>query len=140
MITKNIFKYLAACFVCCGLSVAFTSCSSDEDPFFSASEDDYPRIINTDLPEGKGGVPASLPSIERTTNFTCEVIVTPVHYTTVTWFIDLWLPLPKVCQPIVCSHLMSVLLLVTPSWLPTVAHVGSLLELPRPLNARMQTV
>jgi hypothetical protein len=88
MITKNIFKYLAACFVCCGLSVAFTSCSSDEDPFFSASEDDYPRIINTDLPEGKGGVPASLPSIERTTNFTCEVIVTPVHYTTVTWFID----------------------------------------------------
>ena len=88
MITKNIFKYLAACFVCCGLSVAFTSCSSDEDPFFSASEDDYPRIINTDLPEGKGGVPASLPSIERTTNFTCEVIVTPVHYTTVTWFVD----------------------------------------------------
>lgn len=88
MITKNIFKYLAACFVCCGLSVAFTSCSSDEDPFFSASEDDYPRIINTDLPEGKGGEPAALPSIERTTNFTCEVIVTPVHYTTVTWFVD----------------------------------------------------
>ena len=63
MITKNILKYLAACFVYCGLSVAFTSCSSDEDPFFSASEDDYPRIINTDLPEGKGGEPAELPSI-----------------------------------------------------------------------------
>lgn len=88
MITKNIFKIFAACFICCGLSAVFTSCSSNEDPFFSASEDDYPRIINTDMPEGKGGVPASLPSIERTTNFTCEVIVTPVHYTTVTWFID----------------------------------------------------
>ena len=88
MITKNIFKFFAACFICCGLSAVFTSCSSKEDPFFSASEDDYPRIINTDLPEGKGGVPASLPSIERTTNFTCEVIVTPVHYTTVTWYID----------------------------------------------------
>ena len=67
MITKNIFKIFAACFICCGLSAVFTSCSSNEDPFFSASEDDYPRIINTDMPEGKGGVPASLPSIERTT-------------------------------------------------------------------------
>ena len=164
MITKNIFKYLAACFVCCGLSVAFTSCSSDEDPFFSASEDDYPRIINTDLPEGKGGEPAALPSIERTTNFTCEVIVTPVHYTTVTWFVDdeqvgeglkidvpvlagdhlvkvvatttkglsTYRLLPKACQPIVCSHSTSVLLLVTPSWPPMAVHVGSLLELQRP--------
>lgn len=81
---KNIF---AAALVCC-IAAAFTSCSSDEDPFFSASEDDMPRIINTDLPEGKGGQPASLPGIERTSNFTCEVIVTPAHYTTVTWFID----------------------------------------------------
>ena len=88
MTTKNILKYITACFVCCGMSVAITSCSSDKDPFFSANEDDMPRIINTDLPEGKGGEPAALPSIERTTNFTCEVIVTPAHYTTVTWFID----------------------------------------------------
>ena len=70
MITKNIIKYLAASFVCIGLSAAFTSCSSDEDPFFTANEDDAPRIINTDLPEGKGGEPAELPSIERTANFT----------------------------------------------------------------------
>jgi len=88
MITKNIIKYLAASFVCIGLSAAFTSCSSDEDPFFTANEDDAPRIINTDLPEGKGGEPAELPSIERTANFTSSVIVTPKLYTTVTWYID----------------------------------------------------
>lgn len=55
MITKNMLKYITACFVCCGLSAALTSCSSDEDPYFTASEDDMPRIINTDMPEGKGG-------------------------------------------------------------------------------------
>lgn len=88
MITKNMLKYITACFVCCGLSAALTSCSSDEDPYFTASEDDMPRIINTDMPEGKGGEPATLPGIERTTNFTSEVIVTPAHYTTVTWYID----------------------------------------------------
>ena len=88
MITKNILKYLAACLVCCGIATAFTSCSSDDDPFFSASEDDYPRIINTDLPEGKGGVPAAFTSISRDENFTFEVIVTPADYTTVTWYID----------------------------------------------------
>lgn len=54
MITKNMLKYITACFVCCGLSAALTSCSSDEDPYFTASEDDMPRIINTDMPEGKG--------------------------------------------------------------------------------------
>ncbi len=88
MTTKNILKYITACFVCCGLSAAMTSCSSDKDPYFTANEDDMPRIISTDLPEGKGGEPAALPSIERTSNFTCEVIVTPAHYTTVSWFID----------------------------------------------------
>jgi len=88
MITKNILKYLAACFVCCGLSSAFTSCTSSDDPYFTASEDDMPRILNTDIPEGKNGVPGTIANIERTANFTYEVIVTPVKYTTVTWFID----------------------------------------------------
>ena len=88
MITKNIFKCLAACFACCGIATALTSCSSDKDPFFTASEDDMPRIISTDLPEGTGGQPAAFTSIERTENFTFEVIVTPALYTTVTWFID----------------------------------------------------
>ncbi|MBR4898993.1 MAG: hypothetical protein IKZ48_09435 [Prevotella sp.] len=83
MITK-IFKSICAICVICG----FVSCSSSEDPFFTAGEDDDPRILNTDLPEGSAGEPAVIKNIERTTNFTYEVMVTPVHYTTVTWFID----------------------------------------------------
>ena len=67
---------------------ATTACSSDEDPFFTASEDDAPRILNTDIPEGKKGEPAVLKTIDRTENFTYEAIVTPVKYTTVSWYID----------------------------------------------------
>ena len=81
---KNIF---AAGLFCC-LAAVFTACSSDEDPFFTASENDTPRILNTDIPEGKGGEPGVIANIERTENFTFEVMVTPVSYTTVTWFID----------------------------------------------------
>ncbi len=88
MITKNIFKFLAACSFCCCLIAAFTSCSSDEDPFFTATENDAPRILNTDIPEGTNGEPGVIKTITRTENFTFEVMVTPVHYTTVTWFID----------------------------------------------------
>jgi len=87
MITKNIFKSLALFFAGCSLA-ALTACSSDEDPFFTAGEDDTPRILNTDIPEGKGGEPGVIMTIERTQNFRFEVMVTPVHYTTVTWFID----------------------------------------------------
>ena len=87
MITKNISKYLALFFM--GFSLAATTaCSSDEDPFFTASEDDAPRILNTDIPEGKKGEPAVLKTIDRTENFTYEAIVTPVKYTTVSWYID----------------------------------------------------
>lgn len=83
---KNISKYLATAFVAFGLA-ATTGCSSD-DPFFTADENDAPRILNTDLPEGKGGEPGEIANIERTQNFTFEVKVTPVHYTTVNWYID----------------------------------------------------
>jgi len=65
-----------------------TSCTSDEDPFFTATEDDAPRFLNTDIPEGKGGEMPVLTTIPRTTNFVFKVIVTPVNHTTITWFID----------------------------------------------------
>ncbi len=70
----------------CGM--VLTSCSSDEDPFFSATENDAPRILNSDIPEGSNGEPATLMSIERSNNFKFEVIVTPMDYTTVTWLLD----------------------------------------------------
>lgn len=88
MITKNIFKYLAAGLLCCGMTGAFTSCSSEDDPYFTAGEDDAPRILNTDIPEGEKGEPGIIANIERTQNFEFELFVTPVHHTTVTWFID----------------------------------------------------
>ena len=76
-------------FVICTLSFSmmFASCAKD-DPHFTAGEDDAPRILNTDIPEGEGGQPGTIATIERTTNFTFDLIVTPARYTTVTWFID----------------------------------------------------
>ena len=64
-----------------------TSCS-DDDPFFSASEDDFPVILNTDLQNAWEGVPPVLKTIPRNENFVYEVTVTPSAYTTVTWVID----------------------------------------------------
>ena len=71
------------------MAVAFTSCSSNDDPYFSANENDYPRILNSDLEgEFQNGVPPILKEISRTENFEYEVTVTPAHYSTVTWYID----------------------------------------------------
>ena len=70
------------------VAVSFTGCSVDNDPFITASEDDFPRILNTDIEETEGGAPSKLPNIYRNENFVFEVIVTPAEYTTVTWFID----------------------------------------------------
>lgn len=69
-------------------ALAFTGCSESNDPFFTATEDDAPRILNTDLPEMSGGQPSNLPSINRDQNFTFTAIVTPTQYTTVSWYID----------------------------------------------------
>lgn len=69
-------------------AITFTSCSDSNDAFFTAGEDDYPRILNTDIPEATGGGRANLPAITRNNNFKFNVIVTPADYTTVTWFID----------------------------------------------------
>lgn len=68
-------------------ALSFSSCTDDEG-YFSAGEDDFPRILNTDIPETSGGELSPLPSIYRNNNFHFEVVVTPSLYTTVTWFID----------------------------------------------------
>lgn len=60
-------------------TATLSSCSSDDDPYFTVSEDDDPRILNTDLADSK---------IDRKTNYKMEIKVTPVHYTTVTWLLD----------------------------------------------------
>ena len=60
-------------------TATLASCSSDDDPFFTVSEDDAPRILNTDLADQK---------LNRKTKLNMEIKVTPVHYTTVTWLLD----------------------------------------------------
>ncbi len=61
-------------------TATLVSCSSDDDPYFTVSEDDDPRILNTDLVADF--------KIDRKTNYKLEIKVTPVHYTTVTWLLD----------------------------------------------------
>ena len=67
---------------------ALAGCTSEEAPFFTATEDDLPRILNTDIPEWIDGAPATLMTIKRDANFTFEVVVTPADYTSVSWFLD----------------------------------------------------
>ena len=69
-------------------SAALLSCTQKEEPFFTASEDDSPRILNTDIPEWKDGEPQTLLTIPRNQNFTFEIVVTPSEYTKVEWFLD----------------------------------------------------
>lgn len=69
-------------------ALVFTGCDKNSEPYATAGEDDYPRILNTDIEETTGGKPSSLPTISRDANFKFEVIVTPVKYTTVSWYFD----------------------------------------------------
>ena len=77
-VLKALMMLFTVSFALTGTS-ALTACSSDDDPFFTVSEDDSPRILNTDLADSK---------IDRKTNYKLEIKVTPVHYTTVTWLLD----------------------------------------------------
>ena len=77
-VLKAMMMLLAVSFALAGTST-LSSCSSDDDPYFTVSENDDPRILNTDLADSK---------IDRKTNYKLEIKVTPVHYTTVTWLLD----------------------------------------------------
>ena len=77
-VLKAMMMFLAVSFALAGTST-LSSCSSDDDPFFTVSEDDNPRILNTNLADLK---------LDRKTKLNLEIKVTPVHYTTVTWLLD----------------------------------------------------
>ena len=77
-VLKAMMMLLAMSFALAGTST-LSSCSSDDEPYFTVSEDDNPRILNTDLADSK---------IDRKTNYKMEIKVTPAHYTTVTWLLD----------------------------------------------------
>lgn len=84
-IMKKLYMILMATVIS---SVAFLSCTQKEEPFFTATEDDAPRILNTDIPEWDGGQPGTIATITRDQNFEFEIVVTPADYTTVEWFLD----------------------------------------------------
>ncbi|WP_349208619.1 hypothetical protein [Phocaeicola vulgatus] len=77
-VLKAMMMLFAMSFALAGTST-LSSCSSDDDSYFTVSENDDPRILNTDLADSK---------IDRKTNYKLEIKVTPVHYTTVTWLLD----------------------------------------------------
>ena len=77
-VLKAMMMLLAVGFALAGTST-LSSCSSDDEPYFTVSEDDNPRILNTDLADSK---------IYRKTNYKMEIKVSPAHYTTVTWLLD----------------------------------------------------
>ena len=82
---KYMAKALSTFMMLCAMSLAvigtstLSSCTSDDDPFFTVTENDDPRILNTDLADSK---------IDRKTNYKQEIKVTPVDFTTVTWELD----------------------------------------------------
>lgn len=69
-------------------SLALTSCSSDDEPFTTAAEDDEPRILDPYFPDWTNGQPGVFKNFARDLSLEAEVIVTPANYTTVTWYID----------------------------------------------------
>ena len=77
-VLKAMMMLFAMSFALAGTST-LSSCSSDDNPYFTVNENDDPRILNTDLADSK---------IDRKTNYKLEIKVTPVHYTTVTWLLD----------------------------------------------------
>ncbi len=78
LVMKALMMLFATSSALVGTSI-LSSCSSDDDPHFTVSENDNPRILNTDLADTK---------IDRKTNYKLELRVTPIHYTTVTWLLD----------------------------------------------------
>ena len=81
-------KYLLMLMTLAVAVFTFSGCSSNDEPFITASEDDYPRILDPYFPDWSNGQPGEFKNFTRDINLTERVIVTPVEYTTVTWYID----------------------------------------------------
>lgn len=69
-------------------NMTFTSCSSDDNPFITATEDDDPRILDPYFPDWTNGQPGEFKNFTRDINLDATVIVTPAEHTTVKWYLD----------------------------------------------------
>lgn len=65
-----------------------TSCTDNEDSFTTAGEEDYPRILNPYFGDWTNGVPGVFRNMTRDQNLKEEVIVTPMDFTVVKWYVD----------------------------------------------------
>lgn len=81
---NKIFNIISAA----AISALLLSGCSEKEPFFTADENDYPRILNTNFPTWTDGVPGVLSSIVRTTPFEFSLVVTPAQHTSVAWYIE----------------------------------------------------
>ena len=73
--------------VLCTAVFTFSGCSDDE-PFITASENDIPRILDPTFPDWVNGEPGEFRNITCDINLNEKVVVTPMEYTTVKWYID----------------------------------------------------
>ncbi len=81
---KKIFNIMVAAAMA---ALLFSGCAKRE-PFYTATADDSPRILNTNFPTWTDGKPGVLTSIVRTTPFTLTLYVTPAQHTSVEWFLN----------------------------------------------------
>ncbi|MCH4183784.1 MAG: hypothetical protein LKF48_11635 [Prevotella sp.] len=83
---KKIYLLLMALMTLC-TAMTLSSCS-DDDPFSTASVNDYPRILDPTFPDRANGQLAVFESINRNDTLDMKVTVTPADYTKVTYFLD----------------------------------------------------
>jgi hypothetical protein len=70
------------------LSLSFTGCSQEEEPFETITENDEPRILDPIFADGQNGQLPLISEFDRDANLTMELVVTPSAYSIVTWLID----------------------------------------------------
>ena len=82
---KKIYYLLLALLV---TGFTFTACS-DEDPFETVSESDFPMILDPVFPDrGSDGSLPIVATLNRDQTYELTARVTPSEYTTVTWYVD----------------------------------------------------
>lgn len=72
------------------LALALTALAScaEKEPFSTASDGDYPRIIDPVFPDWTDGAKPVVSNIGRDTDFSMTLTVTPADYCTVRWYLD----------------------------------------------------
>lgn len=81
----SLWKSMVGLFLLIGM---VSACSEDDDPFITATEDDYPRILQPWFGEWEDGEPTVYKSLSRDVTYVDSVTVTPALHTTVEWFLD----------------------------------------------------